>query len=400
MVLKLVGVQALKHKAADGRTKIYYRDRKSGLALGTSDNEQAVLDKHAALSEGRKGPAARTRAAGSYAAAIQAYRESPEFAALAPRTAELWRAALKRLETIWGHFPPEHISRYVVSTAKSGLIRKHGPTGAKNLYVAARATWGWFLAAGLTTAENPFSKPGKFETREQRIDRREKKREAIWRIDQIRQILDSTREVNAGGNPAFLRDGAVTKNRTLPDDVRLALLLGFFTCQRQTDILNMRADQLERRGEKIWVRVTQHKTGVTVRLPLHDLLRAEIDRQGIEPGSDRLLVRSPVNNARFRREGFYKRFELWTRGAGTNLTFQALRRSGMVALAELGNTIPQIAAVSGHSIAQTSAILEEYISRTEDMAEAAIDAWNRSTQPPPQLPQPPKRPTRQPKLRR
>jgi hypothetical protein len=387
MVLKLAGVQALKHKAADGRIKIYYRDRKSGLALGNSDNERAVLDRHAALSAGRKGPAARVRAAGSYAEAIQRYRASAEWAALAPRTQELWGTALRRLETIWGHFPTTEISKTVVSAAKNGFIKKHGPTGAKNLYVTGRAVWNWFRQFGATAAPNPFAEPGKFATHKQQIAKRKRKKDDLWRIDQIRALLDSARQVNAGGNPNLL-DELVIKQRPLPDDIRLAVLLGFFTCQRQTDLLNLRATQIEQRGDQLWLHITQHKTGADVSLPLHRLVVDELKRQQIDLDTDTLLLRAPKTNGRFRREGFYRRFALWTHAAGLTLTFQALRRSGMIALAELGETVPRIAAVSGHSIAQTSKILDEYLSPTEQMAADAIERWNRSIPAPRGSPRP------------
>ena len=44
----------------------------------------------------------------------------------------------------------------------------------------------------------------------------------------------------------------------------------------------------------------------------------------------------------------------------------------MVRMAEAGCTVPEIAAVSGHTIEQTQRILETYIPRTVTMAEAAI----------------------------
>jgi hypothetical protein len=44
----------------------------------------------------------------------------------------------------------------------------------------------------------------------------------------------------------------------------------------------------------------------------------------------------------------------------------------MVRLAEAGATVPQIAAISGHSIEETQRILERYIPRTAKMADGGI----------------------------
>jgi integrase len=52
-----------------------------------------------------------------------------------------------------------------------------------------------------------------------------------------------------------------------------------------------------------------------------------------------------------------------------------LRRTAMVRMAEAGATTAQIAAVSGHTIDQTSRILDTYIPRRGEVAAGAIDAW-------------------------
>ena len=50
-----------------------------------------------------------------------------------------------------------------------------------------------------------------------------------------------------------------------------------------------------------------------------------------------------------------------------------LRRTGMVWAAEAGATVPQIVAVSGHSIQEGMEILETYLPRNQLLANAAID---------------------------
>jgi hypothetical protein len=52
-------------------------------------------------------------------------------------------------------------------------------------------------------------------------------------------------------------------------------------------------------------------------------------------------------------------------------------RTAMVRMAEAGATTAQIAAVSGHTIDQTSRILDTHIPRRGEVAAGAIDAWER-----------------------
>ncbi len=67
--------------------------------------------------------------------------------------------------------------------------------------------------------------------------------------------------------------------------------------------------------------------------------------------------------------------------AGLNhLQARDLRRTAMVRLAEAGCTVPEIAAISGHTIDRTERILEVYLPRTRAMASAAIaklDEWRK-----------------------
>jgi integrase len=63
-----------------------------------------------------------------------------------------------------------------------------------------------------------------------------------------------------------------------------------------------------------------------------------------------------------------------------HLQARDLRRTAMVRLAEAGCTVPEIAAISGHSIDRTERILEVYLPRTRAMASAAIaklDEWRK-----------------------
>jgi integrase len=55
-----------------------------------------------------------------------------------------------------------------------------------------------------------------------------------------------------------------------------------------------------------------------------------------------------------------------------DLHFHDLRGTAITMLAEAGCTVPEIAAVTGHSLKHVTPILEVYLSRTRHLADAAI----------------------------
>ncbi len=376
-MLKLAGVQALKKTAADGTERTYYRHRRSGMNLGTSADERAVVARYEALQKlTERSPG--IRAPGTFGQLSAQFQADDAWRQLAPTTRDTWRRVLKRLEHIWGPFPLGAITRVVAKGAKKAFTTAHGPDGAKTMLAVASAVWSWAEEEQITELQNPFLKLKGFTTKEERKAKLQKKRDAIWREPDVLAVLRATRRVNAGGNPAQTKGTTRYKVEFTPPDIRMALLLGLFTCQRQTDILGVTAKHVVRRDDGYWWRLDQSKTETFVGIPLHPLLVAEIERQEIELGTTRPFVRAPRTGEIFTRRVFTRRWRLWTDAAGVRLTFQALRRSGMVWLAEFGVPVPQIAAISGHSIDRTTAILDQYIPRTERMARAAIDAWSRA----------------------
>jgi integrase len=222
---------------------------------------------------------------------------------------------------------------------------------------------------------NPFGSPGSFST-----GKKTKKSKPIWRPSEVEAFLSAKRKVDVGGNPTLVKEN-VTRTETVPDDMRLAFLLALFTLQWRGDVLEITADKLRADNHgRWWLRLIQAKTGAEVEFPVHKLLRAEIERQRIMPGQRRTLVQTK-SNAMFDDRNFSRKFRTWLKAANIRgLNFHALRRSGMVWLAEAGVSTPRIAGLSGHSISVTQKILDEYIVRTKELAEGAVDEYERITQ--------------------
>ena len=67
-------------------------------------------------------------------------------------------------------------------------------------------------------------------------------------------------------------------------------------------------------------------------------------------------------------------------GIEGGLLFMDLRRTAVVHLARAGCSVPEIAAITGHSVSRTVSILDVYLPRDSEMAAAAIaklDSWRR-----------------------
>jgi len=104
---------------------------------------------------------------------------------------------------------------------------------------------------------------------------------------------------------------------------------------------------------------------------------------GSADGSDLVLFesavrRSPVilisesTSRAYKADHFRHEFRRIAKAARIGLQFLDLRRSAVVHLAEADCTIPQISAIPGHQLDQTTRILETYLPRTAPMAKAAI----------------------------
>jgi integrase len=148
--------------------------------------------------------------------------------------------------------------------------------------------------------------------------------------------------------------------------IGLAIRIAFDLGQRQADVIRMRWSQIEG-GEVI---VTQGKGGATVRIPmLPELLQAlaATDR------TSTAIVVSETTRRPYERFNFRHRAADMIEAAGIEgKTFGDLRRSAVVRLAVAGCSIPQIAAVTGHSYEQCEKILETYLPRTTEVARQAI----------------------------
>ena len=173
---------------------------------------------------------------------------------------------------------------------------------------------------------------------------------------------------------AFITTAAAMDRRSVGLAVGLAHNIG----QREGDILRMAWSQFD--GSAI--RLRQSKTGVLLDVPCTAQL---LDLLAATPRSGTVMVISETTGRPYRRSWFTDLFRTVARAAGIpdSLQYRDLRRTSVVRLAEAGCTVPEIAAISGHSIARTTKILEVYCPRNSTMARHAITRLEdyRRTQP-------------------
>jgi integrase len=128
---------------------------------------------------------------------------------------------------------------------------------------------------------------------------------------------------------------------------RLAMALMLYTAQRRSDVVVLGPQHI--RHGKLYVR--QKKTGMAkadevLEIPIHPAL-AEIITASDCVGISTFLV--TVQGRPFTAAGFGNLFRMWCREAGVpECSPHGLRKAACRRLAEIGCTVPQIAAISGH----------------------------------------------------
>jgi integrase len=365
----VTGLKAVNKRLADGTVKTFFYDRATKLALGS---DRAAAIRRIAEIQAMSGPELRVRKSGSIAALVAEFRQSPEYVVLADSTKALWRPFLTDLEERVGHWTPRMFTLPLASKFKATLIKKHGSGSARNRFKCYARLWNWGRANGSVESENPFERPGAFAN-----SNAKPKTKPIWRAADVSAFLSASRARDFGGAPGRIVERPLAYE-PIPDDIRMSFILGLFTLQRQADVLAMTADQITKdKSGRLWMRITQQKTGEMLRFPLLSLLADELARQGIEIGMPTPLVRTR-SGGKFEKRNFGRKFSTWLEAARIDhLDYRALRRSGMVWLAEAGVNTPMIAALSGHSIAVTQGILDTYIVKTDRLAAGAVDAFER-----------------------
>src|SRR3990167_6059387 len=151
-----------------------------------------------------------------------------------------------------------------------------------------------------------------------------------------------------------------------PKHLRWALMLALWTGQRQGDLLRLPWSAYQ--GERI--RLRQSKTGARVTIPVGRTLRTELERiPRLGP-----VILTSSDETPWTGDGFRSSWGKACKAAGiVGVTFHDLRGSAITRLAEAGATVPEIAAITGHGLADVAEILDaNYLSHTNALADSGI----------------------------
>jgi integrase len=156
-------------------------------------------------------------------------------------------------------------------------------------------------------------------------------------------------------------------------ELQAGLLLALWTGQRQGDLLRLSWSDYD--GTHI--RLRQGKTGKRVTITVGVPLKAALDSaKGNRPPATTILVNS--YGKPWTEDGFRASWgKAFMRAGLEDLHFHDLRGTAVTRLALAQCTVPQIAAITGHSLKDVEAILEaHYLGGTIELAEAAITKLN------------------------
>jgi integrase len=149
--------------------------------------------------------------------------------------------------------------------------------------------------------------------------------------------------------------------------IGLAVLLGAGVGQREGDCIRLGWTQYDGAS----VRLRQRKTGKLIAVPAIAELRQALDAA---PRTAATMVVSETTGRPYTEDNFTHLFRDIATAANlpAELQFRDLRRSAVVFLAEAGCSVPEIAAITGHSLRTANQILETYLPRNSAMAKNAI----------------------------
>ena len=290
------------------------------------------------------------------------FLSSPKFInGKAERTTAEYRRMLRHLEAEFGSMPIRALESPKVRGAFIGYQERIGastPREADNQLSVLSAVLSYAFDKG-RISRNPISGFGRLH----KADRSD----IIWLEADIAR---------------FMKDA--------PVELQRAMILAVHTGQRYGDLIKLRWTDYQDGT----LRLVQNKTKARVSIPCTAALRRMLDQA--PRSSDYILNRpdgspwfsakddkhlSKCWHAHMEAAGFYSGgFEnLSKEEKRLQLHFHDIRGTAVTMLSEAGATIPQIVAITGHTLQSATRILERYMALTPALSKAAMTAFENST---------------------
>ena len=329
--MRLKGVNTVRRYRNDGSAVTYRYHRATGHQLVGEPGSSEFIESYAAAEK-----SARDRTRGTISDLIRRFEASPLFEDMAETTRKEYRRKFRVIERQWGTAP---ISSFAAPKFRPAVldwrdrVAKRARREADNLLSSLARLGSWAL------------------------DRGEVERNVL---DKVKRVYRSDRS-----DMLWLPTHVAAFEKAASPELYAALMLAMHTGQRQGDLLRLPWSAYD--GERITLRQSKGKKIVSIRCT--KALRSMLDR---------MERRSPLILTTGTGRAWKKRWfsDCWAEAAIAagikDLHFHDLRGTAITMLAEAGCTVPEIAAVTGHTLKHVTHILETYLARTRQLADAAI----------------------------
>jgi integrase len=289
-----------------------------------------------------------TQGSARFEDAVFAYYKSDAFLVdLKPRTRDLYRGYIEQLRGRFGSHRLAGFDQDFVLALRDRL--KAQPSKCYQTLAVLQIVLNVAIARRWIPAPNPVVGVKRIKS---------EPRDAIWTQEQIETFLAAARP-----------------------SLRLAIQLLLYTAQRPSDVLAMTKGQVCERGGRLYISMRQEKTGALIDVPVHAALDPALRARLVDPAGGLMLVPSPTG-LMWSRRNFSRAWDQARRAAKLPaLQRRDLRRTAVVNMAVAGLPVPQIAAITGHSLKSVEDILRVYLPRRTEVALAGIAAWEAAAPP-------------------
>ena len=348
--VRLQGINKVRKRLADGSAATYYYHRATGTRLQGAPGSAEFIASLAAADA-----LSRQRLAGTFDGLVRDFTLSAEFGRLAASTQRDYRINLTFAEKEFGTMPLAALEDRRVRAdflAWRDKVAAGGSARAADYRLSA-------ISSMLTWAE-------------------ERGKISVNHVKGFRHAYHGDRS-----ELIWLPEHVAPFMRSAPIELQRALILALHTGQRQGDLLRLTWAAYD--GKAITLRQSKSrrhgKAGRLVTIPCTKALRRMLDAMKPAGGAGTVAAQilTMASGKPWRAYTFRHQWIEAVRKAGiVGLHFHDLRGTAITMLAEAGCTAPEIASITGHTLGHVTTILDKYLARTRDLAEAAIGKFERS----------------------
>jgi integrase len=337
MRLRLSGINPVRRQLASGEFKVYYYHRATGTPLVGNPGSAEFIASYAAAQD-----QIRRCDAGTLAGLIRDFEGTKRWRKLAETTKKEYKRVFAFWDTKYGTCPHRALED---KAFRADVMKWHDqfsatkPREADNrVAILARIlSWG--------------AKDGPLQV----------------------NVLDGFERAYAGDRSdiIWLPEHFEAFLNAASPEMQLAIMLALHTGQRQADIRSLTWTQYD--GKCITLRQGKRRRlgrpAPPIRVPCTEALKVTLDAAPRRAA----VILTTKNGLPFKKRYFAKQWENTCKVAGiSELHFHDIRGTTVTMLAQAGCSVPEIAAITGHSLRSAEDIIDKYLKRTSKLAEVAI----------------------------